>query len=83
MPARRALAAASSPAAHPPPAARRPPAAAQVSRYGPPKLGAHRAKFLMESVADLKAGLQGLGSDLLVAVGQPEQVIAGGRPAGR
>jgi deoxyribodipyrimidine photo-lyase len=38
----------------------------------------HRAKFLLESVADLKARLRGIGSDLAVAVGRPEEVIPGG-----
>jgi hypothetical protein len=51
---------------------------AQVSSYGAPKMGAYRAKFIMEAVADLRASLQGLGSDLVVAVGKPEDVIAGG-----
>lgn len=41
-------------------------------------MGAYRAKFVMESVSDLRASLQGLGSDLMVAVGKPEEVIAGG-----
>lgn len=40
----------------------------------------HRAKFLMEAVADLKARLRdpSVKSDLLVAVGKPEDVIPGG-----
>lgn len=36
-----------------------------------------RARFLLESVQDTKERLQGVGSDLLVAVGKPEEVIPG------
>ncbi|KAG2435381.1 hypothetical protein HXX76_007453 [Chlamydomonas incerta] len=43
--------------------------------WGALKTGAHRAKFIQECVADLKQRLQGLGSDLVVAVGQPEQLL--------
>jgi deoxyribodipyrimidine photolyase len=39
-----------------------------------------RAQFLLESVAALKGSLKALGSDLLVAVGRPEDVIPGGWP---
>jgi deoxyribodipyrimidine photo-lyase len=34
-----------------------------------------RAQFIMESLAGLKTTLQGLGSDLGVSVGKPEDVI--------
>jgi deoxyribodipyrimidine photo-lyase len=43
---------------------------------GLPKTGAFRAKFLLESVADLKASLQDKGSDLVVRYGSPEKEIA-------
>ncbi|MGK7912302.1 MAG: DASH family cryptochrome [Synechococcus sp.] len=43
--------------------------------YGFPKTGAFRAQFLLESVADLKRSLQAKGSDLIIRVGQPEEVI--------
>jgi deoxyribodipyrimidine photolyase len=47
------------------------------SNYGMPKTGPLRAAFLQECVGELKQQLQGVGSDLLVAVGRPEEVIAG------
>ncbi|GJP43499.1 hypothetical protein CLOM_g2951 [Closterium sp. NIES-68] len=43
--------------------------------FGFPKTGAHRARFLLESVADLRARLQAVGSDLIVRVGPPETVL--------
>ena len=47
-----------------------------VSREaGLPRLGAHRARFLVESLADLRAGLRRLGGELLVRRGCPEQVL--------
>ncbi len=52
-----------------------------MSSYGAAKMGPHRAKFIAEAVAELRSSLQALGSDLMVAVGRPEEVIAGG--AGR
>lgn len=45
-----------------------------ASAWGNPKTGAYRAQFLLESVADLKARLRAAGSDLLVALGKPEEV---------
>merc|ERR1712100_770518 len=45
------------------------------SPWGSPKTGNHRSKFLMESVVDLKRNLRGLGSDLLVLHGHPEDVL--------
>ncbi|GLC48551.1 hypothetical protein PLESTB_000110200 [Pleodorina starrii] len=49
--------------------------------WGHLKTGAHRAAFQLECVADLKAGgwsrLKDVGSDLLVAVGKPEEVLPG------
>ncbi|CEL94135.1 unnamed protein product [Vitrella brassicaformis CCMP3155] len=46
-----------------------------ISEWGSPKTGIFRARFLVESVADLKRQLRGLGSDLLVAIGQPETIL--------
>ena len=47
------------------------------SAWGSPKTGAHRARFLLrECVADLQSNLRLIGSDLLVVVGKPEEVIA-------
>jgi deoxyribodipyrimidine photo-lyase len=43
--------------------------------FGFPKTGAFRAQFLRESVADLRASLRSLGSDLVVRQGLPEEVI--------
>ncbi|ELZ94245.1 deoxyribodipyrimidine photolyase [Haloferax mucosum ATCC BAA-1512] len=39
------------------------------------KTGAHRARFRLESVADLRSSLRDRDSDLLVRVGRPESVI--------
>ncbi|MGG6240874.1 DASH family cryptochrome [Nodosilinea sp. AN01ver1] len=43
--------------------------------FGFAKTGAYRAQFLLESVADLRRSLQALGSDLIVRVGKPEEII--------
>nr|AWY11214.1 cryptochrome dash [Tritonia tetraquetra] len=43
--------------------------------YDLPKTGSHRAKFLLECVTDLKTNLQSRGSDLVVRLGKPENVI--------
>lgn len=42
---------------------------------GFPKTGAFRTRFLFESLHDLRARLRALGSDLLLRVGYPEDVI--------
>ena len=47
----------------------------QRSAWGNIKTGPFRAKFLLESVADLKASLREIGSDLVVAVGKPEEIL--------
>ena len=39
------------------------------------RCGRHRARFLAESVWDLKGALEGLGSDLIIRVGMVGQVI--------
>ena len=39
------------------------------------KMGAHRGKFLLESVADLRRNLRKRGADLLIRVGKPEDVL--------
>ena len=62
-------------------------ACVSVARLLPPCVlprspGPYRAQFLLESVLDLKARLRGVGSDLLVALGKPEEVRAGSRLAG-
>jgi deoxyribodipyrimidine photo-lyase len=43
--------------------------------FGFPKTGNYRAQFLIESVADLRASLQKLGSNLVVRRGLPEEII--------
>jgi deoxyribodipyrimidine photo-lyase len=43
--------------------------------FGFAKTGAYRAQFLLESVADLRAALRSLGSDLILRRGKPEVVI--------
>ena len=43
--------------------------------HGHKKTGAHRALFLLESLADLRASLRAKGSDLLVVRAQPEDVL--------
>ena len=45
------------------------------SSWGSPKCGGHRGRFQLESVLNLKRNLRAIGSDLLVAVGKPEEVI--------
>jgi len=39
------------------------------------KTGSHRAKFLLECVTDLRNNLRAQGSDLLIRVGKPEEVL--------
>lgn len=46
------------------------------SEWGTPKTGGHRARFQLECVEDLRKNLRAVGSDLLVAVGEPERIIA-------
>ncbi|MCS7019968.1 MAG: DASH family cryptochrome [Cytophagales bacterium] len=40
------------------------------------KTGARRAQFLLESIADLRQRLQSIGSNLVVRIGQPADVVA-------
>jgi deoxyribodipyrimidine photo-lyase len=47
----------------------------QNTVLGFPKTDSLRAKFLIESVADLRANLQKIGSDLVIRVGYPEEII--------
>jgi deoxyribodipyrimidine photo-lyase len=46
-----------------------------ATSFGFRKTGVYRTQFLRESVADLRASLQRLRSDLFVCMGQPEVVI--------
>jgi deoxyribodipyrimidine photo-lyase len=45
------------------------------TRFGFPKTGAFRAKFLLESVSNLRANLRSLGADLIIRQGLPEVII--------
>ena len=45
------------------------------SMFGFPKTDRFRARFIMESVADLRNSLRAIGSDLIVRVGKPEEEI--------
>ncbi|XP_060085150.1 cryptochrome DASH-like, partial [Ylistrum balloti] len=40
-----------------------------------PKTGAHRAKFLLQSVADLQNTLKSKGSGLVIRMGKPEEIV--------
>jgi len=51
------------------------PRAYAPSPLGLPRIAAHRARFLVESVAALREDLQALGGDLVVRRGAPEQVL--------
>jgi deoxyribodipyrimidine photo-lyase len=45
------------------------------TKFGFPKTGIHRAKFIIESVQDLRDSIRALGSELYVRVGKPEEEI--------
>lgn len=47
-----------------------------TSKWGSPKTGGHRGRFLHQAVADLRLNLKAINSDLLVQVGHPEDIIA-------
>lgn len=47
----------------------------QKTTFGFEKTGNHRAKFLLESVDDLRKSFQGLDIDLVVRIGKPEEEI--------
>ena len=46
------------------------------TRFGFPKTGKFRTRFILESVEDLRRSLRKVGSDLLVRVGKPEWIVA-------
>jgi deoxyribodipyrimidine photo-lyase len=46
-----------------------------TTRYGFPKTGKFRAKFIIESIHDLRKSLKKLGSNLIVRVGKPEEEL--------
>lgn len=43
--------------------------------FGFPKTGKYRAKFILESVADLRQSLRKLNSDLIIRVGNAEEIL--------
>ena len=45
------------------------------TRFGFPKTGKFRTKFILESIADLRANIRHLGSDLVIRSGRPEDII--------
>lgn len=45
------------------------------TRFGFPKTGKFRCKFIIEAVQDLRENLRALGSDLIVRTGKPEEII--------
>ncbi len=47
----------------------------QTTNFGFRKTGAYRAKFIIESVADLRNSLRERGCDLIVRVGHPEEEV--------
>lgn len=54
----------------------------QRTRYGTLKTGPIRALFLLQSILSLKKRLRMLGSDLLVKIGYPEEVLPSLLPRG-
>jgi len=46
-----------------------------ISKFGFKRIGVHRAKFIMESVADLRHSLRDLGTDLILRTGKPEEIL--------
>ncbi len=45
------------------------------TKYGFRKTDVYRAKFILESITDLRKQLQDRGSDLIIKLGKPEEVI--------
>ena len=46
-----------------------------TTALGNEKTGAYRAKFITESVMDLRSRLRNIGSDLFVGIGKPEELL--------
>ncbi len=46
-----------------------------TSSYGFSKTGKYRAKFILESIQDLRQSFQKLGGDLVVRIGNPEEEV--------
>jgi deoxyribodipyrimidine photo-lyase len=47
----------------------------QNKRFGFPKTGVHRAKFIIDSVLDLRDRMKKRGFELIVKVGKPEDIL--------
>lgn len=47
----------------------------EPTSLGPPKTGAYRAQFILESLRDLRAQMRERGGDLVVRRGRPEDVL--------
>ena len=47
----------------------------EATKLGFPKMGSFRARFLLETLHDLRKNLRSKGSDLVVRVGKPEEEI--------
>lgn len=45
------------------------------TKYGFSKTGVHRTRFIIESIIDLRNSLQAIGSNLIVRIGKPEEVL--------
>jgi deoxyribodipyrimidine photo-lyase len=46
------------------------------TRFGFAKTGKYRARFILESIEDLKQNLKKIGSDLVIRTGKPEEILA-------
>ena len=46
------------------------------TKFGFPKIGKYRTKFILESIANLRENLRARGSELYIRVGKPEEIIA-------
>ena len=53
------------------------------TKYGFPKTGAHRTKFIIDSIKDLRQSLQAIGSNLIVRIGKPEDCLLYTSPSPR
>jgi deoxyribodipyrimidine photo-lyase len=49
--------------------------AGTTRKFGFPKTGNHRAKFIIESVEDLRYNLRARGANLIVRIGKPEEEL--------
>ncbi len=46
-----------------------------TTKYGFPKTGKYRTKFIIDAVKDLRSSLRKLGSELIIRIGKPEEEI--------